>query len=376
MTPPPPGFDLMPQRSSHGQRALPGRYFTDPEIYQQESALLGTAWLAVGPEHHFPPGATPLVVEGQRLLAVRDGQDRLRIFHNLCRHRGTVLCEEPCLDHRRVVCPYHGWSYELDGRLASAPNMAEAGDGFEVDDYPLLEVESAAWQGILFVRLDGDGAGPDLDRYLARLDSIAGAWNPAALEVVVTRHYEVDANWKLLFQNYSECYHCPTLHPPLNRLTPFRDSDNLFEEGSILGGPMRLADPEGSLTTTGKRCGPTLPGLSEECLGRVYYFSVFPNLFLSLHPDYVLLHRLLRRAQARTDVECWWLATPGTEQQALEPAVEFWDTTNRQDWWVCEQMQQGVESPAYTPGPYSDLESLLAAFDRNYLRLLASVVSR
>lgn len=359
------------QRSSRGQRSLPGRYFTDGDAYERESTVLARTWLALGPERRFASGATPGDVEGLQLLATRDREGALRVFHNLCRHRGTVLCEEPCLDRRRIVCPYHGWSYELDGSLASAPNM-DGVEGFAAEDYSLVEVESAIWQGILFVRFEATGERRPLSEHLGPLTETVAPWQIEDLEVVGERRYEVTANWKLLFQNYSECYHCPTLHPPLNRLTPFRNSDNLFDEGPILGGPMRLADPEGSMTTDGGRCTVPLPGLGDEEAGKVYYFTVFPNLFLSLHPDYVMVHRLDRRGVDRTHVECWWLAAEGVDAEAFEPAVELWDKTNREDWWVCEQMQRGVASPAYEPGPYSDLESLVAAFDRNYLQWLRS----
>ncbi len=281
-----------------------------------------------------------------------------------------MLCEEPCLDQNRIVCPYHGWSYELDGRLASAPNMDADGTTHQVEpleNYALLEVESRAWHSLLFARLDGSEYDDFEDRF-TDLGTMVESWNISSLSVAASRTYDVQANWKLLFQNYSECYHCPTLHPPLNRLTPFRDSDNLFEEGPILGGPMRLSDPEGSMTRTGKRCAPPLPGLSQEQSQCVYYFTIFPNLFLSLHPDYVLVHGLRRDTVDRTHVDCWWLAHESVDAEAIQPAVDFWDATNRQDWWVCEQMQRGVTSPAYVPGPYSDLESLVAAFDRHYLK--------
>lgn len=248
----------------------------------------------------------------------------------------------------------------------------EATEGFVATDYPLLEVESATWQGLLFLRLDAVSDGHDLGAHLARLKGLLEPWDVAALAVVGHRHYDVEANWKLLFQNYSECYHCPTLHPPLNRLTPFRDSENFFDDGPILGGPMRLKDPEGSMTTTGRRCAVPLPGLGDLEAGKVYYFTVFPNLFLSLHPDYVMVHRLNRRGVNRTHIDCWWLAAEEVDAEAFEPAVEFWDRTNREDWWVCEQMQRGVASPAYEPGPYSDLESLVAAFDCHYLQWLGS----
>lgn len=359
------------QRSSQGQRSLAQRYLVDPGIFRSEAVLLSGTWLAVALASSVPHGTTPVEIEGHRLLAIRDGDGHLRVFNNVCRHRGTTLCEEATPGRNRIVCPYHGWSYELDGSLARAPNM-DGVEGFAAEDYSLVEVESAIWQGILFVRFEATGERRPLSEHLGPLTETVAPWRIEDLEVVGEQRYEVNTNWKLLFQNYSECYHCPTLHPPLNRLTPFRDSENLFDDGPILGGPMRLRDPEGSMTTTGRRCAVPLPGLGDEEADKVYYFTVFPNLFLSLHPDYVLIHCLRRLAVARTRVDCWWLAAADAEASAFEPAIEFWNRTNREDWWVCEQMQLGISSAAYQPGPYSDLESLVAAFDRNYLQWLGS----
>ncbi len=359
----------MGARSAQGQFSLPAEYFLSRKIFDRETQLVRHSWIALGAVQEFAVGATPVELEGHRLVVLRDQEEVLRVVHNSCRHRGTILCEQPTTDQTRLVCPYHGWSFGLDGSLKSAPHMAST-EGFSVDDYSLLQVESEVWQGILFVRFATDSSQPTLEQFLEPLTPHVTPWKIGGLSVAHQTHYEVDANWKLLFQNYSECYHCPILHPQLNRLTPFRDSSNVFADGPILGGPMELADTDGSMTTSGQRCAPLLEGLDAGHHGRVYYFTVFPNLFLSLHPDYVLVHCLRRLDVDRTAVDCRWLISPETAPEDFQPAVEFWDTTNRQDWHICERMQQGVSSPVYEPGPYSDLESLLAAFDRDYLERL------
>jgi Rieske 2Fe-2S family protein len=185
--------------------------------------------------------------------------------------------------------------------------------------------------------------------------------------------YEVDANWKLFFHNYSECYHCPSVHPHLNRLTPYRQTENDLDEGPVLGGPMWMSNAEGSMTMHGGRCAPPFDGLSPEERARVYYYTLFPSAFLSLHPDYVLVHRAQPLQIDRTRIVCDWLfhpeamAAPGFDPQ---PAIDFWDLTNRQDWELCANAFRGVVSRAWRPGPYSELESQLAAFDRQYLAAL------
>jgi Rieske 2Fe-2S family protein len=149
-----------------------------------------------------------------------------------------------------------------------------------------------------------------------------------------------------------------------------------LEEGPYLGGPMRLAQDGGSMTMTGRTCAPTLGSVAGEDLNQIYYYTIFPNMLLSLHPDYVLVHRIERLAVDHTRVVCQWLFHPDAMAAPdFDPsgAVEFWNMTNQQDWHVSELSQQGVASRAYRPGPYSDLESMIAAWDREYLRALGEV---
>lgn len=242
---------------------------------------------------------------------------------------------------------------------------------FDPSEYPLHSVTTEVWRGFVFLNL-GSGPAP-LAEALPELDGRFDDWPLEDLVGVHRTEVEVSANWKLFFHNYSECYHCPTVHPQLDRLTPYRHTENDLQEGPVLGGPMRMNDPEGSMTTSGARCAAPFAGLDEERRGRVYYYTFFPNAFLSLHPDYVLVHRILPLATDRTRITCDWLfdretaAAPGFDPS---PAVEFWDLTNRQDWELCANAHRGVVSRAWTPGPYSELESQLAAFDRYYLRIL------
>ncbi len=208
---------------------------------------------------------------------------------------------------------------------------------------------------------------------IAPLAGRFGAWHLPELRSVHRTVYDVEANWKLFFQNYNECYHCPGVHPLLNKLTPYRDSYNDSEEGPVLGGPMKMSLHGGSMTMTGRACAAPLGEVSGEDLGLVYYYTILPNMFLTLHPDYALVHRGLSQAPDRTRIYCDWFFHPDAiAEPRFDPsgAIEFWDTTNQQDWHLCTISQQGVSSRAYTPGPYAELESQLAAFDREYLRIL------
>ena len=179
--------------------------------------------------------------------------------------------------------------------------------------------------------------------------------------------YDVAANWKLIIQNYSECLHCPGVHPALQRLSHFLSSENEPANPSYLGGSMDLREGIDTLSMDGQRHRPCLPGLPAEEHRRVHFYAVLPNLLLSLHPDYVMTHTLWPRAVDRTEIVCEWHFHPDAMAGPTfspDDAVSFWDLTNRQDWHVCEQMQLGLRSRAYRPGPYSNREDLLHGFDQ------------
>ncbi|MCI0621144.1 MAG: hypothetical protein L0387_05645 [Acidobacteria bacterium] len=182
----------------------------------------------------------------------------------------------------------------------------------------------------------------------------------------------ISRGWKLIVENYSECYHCPIIHPELVKLSPADSGENDLVSGPFLGGFMTLPQA-GGLSRTGRACGIPVGDLSEEDRRRVYYYSIFPNLLLSLHPDYVMVHTLWPVSPERTLIECEWLFhADATRVPGFDPddGVGFWDVTNQQDWHVCELSQQGVASRAYTPGPYSPRESISAAFNRELLEAL------
>ncbi|MBW3597396.1 MAG: aromatic ring-hydroxylating dioxygenase subunit alpha, partial [Planctomycetes bacterium] len=306
-------------------------------------------------------------------LLFRHHDSRVRGFYNVCRHRGSRLCQSGAGTlPRAICCPYHGWTYDLEGRLIEAPHM-EGVAGFDPADYGLKPVAAETWEAFLFVNLASDPV--PLHETFAPLADRLRDWRLGELISVRQVVYDVRANWKLIFQNYNECYHCPRVHPRLNALTPFTSARNSLMSGPILGGPMMLAEGIETMSTGGRMCGPPLPGLGDADRRSVYYYSVFPTMFLSPHPDYVLVHRIERRGVSDTRVVCDFLFHPSAAEQPgfdPEPAVAFWDEVNRQDWRVCELSQQGVASRSYEPAPYSNLESMVAAFDQCYLERLAT----
>lgn len=299
------------------------------------------------------------------LILSRDANGQFNCFHNVCRHRGTRLTDQDCgeLTNGCIRCPYHAWTYNLQGELVGAPNMAEL-DGFDRSDFSLKEVKCVNWDGFLMIHLHPSEA--DFGKDFAPIVQRVAPWDIATLKLLKTIRYEVNANWKIVFQNYSECYHCPTVHPNLNRLTPYRGASNDLLEGPILGGPMGLADGFETVSTDGKKVGDCLPGLSEDQKRAVFYYTLFPSMFVSTHPDYVMVHQLDRVSCSQTNVACYFLADGDVNESDINRAADQWDEVNRQDWEVCELTQKGIESPAYEPGPYSNLEPMLIAFDRFY----------
>ena len=356
-------------------RTLPQAYYTSEAVYREEAdRIFARRWVCVGRADQIAESGDYFLADaaGESLIVVRDGERGPCAFFNVCRHRGTRLCEAPSGRLSGTIqCPYHGWTYALDGRLLGAPHMGDT-PGFDTAEFPLHRVALAAWEGFLFVNLAAEP--PALAAALARLAGKFAAGRLAELRAFRRIEYDVRANWKLLFQNFSECYHCPRIHPELTRLSHYRSGANDLTEGPILGGYMTIDPPGDSLTLSGRAaCAQPIGMLAEQDRRRVYYYSVFPNLFLTLLPDYVMWHTLSAVAPDRTRIVCEWLFAPEAVAPAAagpEDAVAFWDRTNRQDWHVCELAQQGVSSRAYTPGPYAVQESLLAAFDRELLAAL------
>jgi Rieske 2Fe-2S family protein len=354
-------------------RTLPGAYYTSEALHAKEKErIFAQRWVCVGRAEQIPdPGDYFLAeVAGESLIVVR-AADGPHAFFNVCRHRGTRLCEPSSgRVSGTIQCPYHGWTYALDGRLLGAPHMSDT-PGFDKAEFPLHAAALATWEGFLFVNLQPRP--PALETALAPLLGRFAAWRLGDLRARHRTEYDVRANWKLFFQNFSECYHCPRIHPELTRLSDYRSGANDLTEGPILGGYMTIDPPGDSLTLSGRAACPPLGGPLAADDRRVYYYSVFPNLFLTLLPDYVMWHTLWPVAVDRTRIVCEWLFAPEADPAAgdgPQDAIAFWDRTNRQDWHICERAQQGVSSRAYTPGPYAVQESLLAAFDREFLAAL------
>jgi phenylpropionate dioxygenase-like ring-hydroxylating dioxygenase large terminal subunit len=354
---------------------LPARYYTDPSLFAKEQQrFFERMWVCVGREEDVAlPGEYVLrEIAGESVIVTRDEGGRLQAFYNVCRHRGTRLTTDAKGKFAgRIQCPYHAWTYGLDGQLLAAPHM-DGAPSFRCEDIALGRVGVQAWDGHVFVTLQPNPR--RLGEQLSDLPVKFAAWRMGELKRAYRVVYDVKANWKLLIQNYSECLHCPVIHPGLQKLSHYMTGDNDPATSTWLGGRMELRPEIGTMSRDGKRRRAVLPGLSDEQARHVYYYAVLPNLLLSPHPDYVMTHQLWPKSCDRTEVWCEWLFHP-TEfaHPAFDPAdaIDFWDETNRQDWRVSELSQQGIASRAYVPGFYSPREGLLWDFDRIVERVLA-----
>jgi len=357
-----------------GSKTLAREYFVSPEIFAAETERIFTRrWFCAGHVSRIPNTGDYFLLDAyeENIIILRDQAGEVRAFYNVCRHRGTRVCEgaEGRLS-KSIQCPYHAWTYGLDGKLIGAPLMKDVGD-FNKDEYPLHTVHLHIWQGLIFLNLAGS---PEpFEQSFAPLVEKFKHWRGWDLSKLMSERrvrYDLKANWKLVFQNYNECYHCAPLHPQLAKISPPTSGENDFNEGSVLGGFMLITDAE-SLTVSGRVCAIPVGDIPPEDHQRVYYYSIAPNMLLSLHPDYVMFHTIWARSPGDTVIFCEWLFHPeafGRADFHPDDGIEFWDQTNRQDWHICELAQLGISSRAYRPGPYSPRESLPAAFDRDYLK--------
>ncbi len=346
---------------------LPPGAFFDPAVLAWEMEHLYGGWVCLGHASAATEPGTYLMREiGETSVFALAGEDgRPRVFLNSCRHRGSRLVEETeGRVRRRIQCPYHAWSYALDGGLAAAPHMDEVED-FDRSCFGLIEVRSAVAGGLLLADLSGTA--PDPAEHVGSLSQRLERWRLPELKRGGLREYEVDANWKAIAENYNECLHCPGVHPELNALSDYRSGDSQTGPGEWCGGSMALSDGAETMSRNGDHSlRPPIKGLEEDEHASVYYFALFPNALISLHPDYVMLHTLWPRAVDRTDVTCEWFFEPETiAAGGFDPSdvIEFWDQVNREDWRVCELTQKGVRARGYVAGRYSSHEGDVHAFD-------------
>jgi Rieske 2Fe-2S family protein len=354
------------------QPALPSTAYTDPAFFAREKAgIFDREWTATcrAEEIANPGDYKVLNVAGDDILIVRAKDGILRAFHNVCRHRGARLCaahDEPRKSGRAelpqavlangfIRCPYHAWLYREDGTLFAAPHLTEGAD-FNGADFALYPVGCAEWGGFVFLNLAPAEAAP-LETQLGAIPARIANYHLANLRIGHRIAYTVDANWKIICENYNECYHCGTVHPELCALVPaFRN-----QGGAGLEWERGIPHREGAYTFTwsGTTTRALLPHLNADEQSRHKGELIYPNLFVSLAADHVAVYILHPRTPEQTDIDCLFLfAADEIAKSGFDhtDASSFWDTVNQQDWAICERVQTGMHARPHRQGFYAPME--------------------
>lgn len=362
--------------------ALPAAAYLDPVHYGREAeAIFHREWFCVGRTEQIAEAGDFLHVEiaGERVLVVRDRDGKIGAFFNVCAHRGAELVPDSpapgaCggrsgrFSGGAVRCQYHAWTYELDGRLRGAPFL-EFTKERPRERYSLRAMPVSEWAGFLWVNVAGADAPParTLEDQVAAVAAKVVRYPLADLRIGHRIVYDVAANWKVLAENYNECYHCGPVHPELCQIVPaFKRAGGAGLDWAD-GVPHRPG--AWTFTASGTSSRPPFPGLNEKERDHHKGEIVYPNLWLSLAAEHVAAFTLFPRGAGATQVVCDFLFhREEVAKTTFDPrdVVEFWDVVNRQDWAVCESVQRGMASRGFRGGLYAPMED--ASVDvRRYL---------
>ncbi|WP_214404432.1 aromatic ring-hydroxylating oxygenase subunit alpha [Pseudonocardia lacus] len=337
---------------------LPGSAYTDPAVFTAEQErIFEPAWACVALASDLDkPGAFQKVQVGRESVVLVRGRDgAIRAFLNVCRHRGAQLCtEESGALRRNLQCPYHAWTYDFTGKLVAAPNLTSMPDVDRVE-HGLHKVHVTEWLGYVWVCLAEQPPSFD-DEVRAEVTGRLGT--PAAIDaydvgrLALGRRitYDVAANWKLIIENFMECYHCATIHPELTAVLP-EFADGYAAQYYVGHGAEFAADAQG-FTVDGRAGEQRLPGIADDQDRRYYAITIKPGVFVNLVPDHVIVHRMVPLAADRTKVVCDWLFAPDAVASGrdLGASVELFHRVNEQDFEACERTQPAMSSRAYRAG--------------------------
>jgi Rieske 2Fe-2S family protein len=339
------------------ERSLPRRAYIDPAYFERERRnIFWSQWFCIGRSSRFDQAGSYETIEvaGESVIVVRSSAG-LRAHLNLCRHRGSrLLCGSGTL-RGAIRCPYHGWAYDTDGRLIATPFVEESALPPEVRRLHPVEIDT--WGGCAFVRLEGQGEAASLLQQLGDAPQRVANYGLDRLRAGGSLRYDVRANWKVILENYNECYHCAGVHPELCRIVP------AFKRrgGSELDWERGIEHRRGAWTFTFDGTSNRRPfaELNDDERTRHKGELLYPNYMLSLAADHAAAFTLWPQSPERTTIVCDLLFDPAEmERSSFDPsdATEFWDLVNRQDWAVCEGVQAGMQSRAFRYGYYAPME--------------------
>jgi glycine betaine catabolism A len=337
---------------------LPGVSYTDQTVFElEQEKIFERMWFCAVRSTDLPdPGNFRTVQVGREsVLVTRSRDGALRAFLNICRHRGARLCvEESGTVRRNFQCPYHAWTYGLDGKLVAAPNLTSMPD-IDRTEYGLRPVHLREWLGYAWLCLADeppsfeDTVRAEVAARLGRLDAID---NYEIDELALGRRitYDVRANWKLIIENFMECYHCATIHPELTEVLP--EFANGFAAQYYVGHGAEFGEEVNGFTVDGSTGFDRLDRVDEQQDRRYYAITVRPQVFVNLVPDHVIIHRMFPMATDRTIVECDWLYAKDVVASGrdVSHSVELFHRVNQQDFDACERCQPAMSSRAYARG--------------------------
>ncbi|MGM0931687.1 MAG: aromatic ring-hydroxylating oxygenase subunit alpha [Actinomycetota bacterium] len=337
---------------------LPGNTYVDAEIFKTEQErIFEQMWFcAVRSEDLAKPGAYKTVQIGREsVIVTRNRKGAVRAYYNICRHRGVKLClEESGEAGRSFQCPYHAWTYDFDGKLIAAPNLTKMPD-IDRDKYGLVNVAVSEYLGYIWLSLADEPPSFEEDVVGAieeRLGDVQAveSYDIANLSLGRRITYDVKANWKLIIENFMECYHCATIHPELTEVLP-EFADGLAAQ-YFVGHGAAFGDEIKGFTIDGSEGVDRIPGVGDDQDRRYYAITIKPTVFVNLVPDHVIIHRMFPMAADRTIVECDWLYLPSVVESGkdLTASVELFHRVNQQDFDACERCQPAMGSKVYAKG--------------------------
>ena len=337
---------------------LPSECYTSPEWLKLENERLFTrTWMLAGFCHNIPDkgDAHPVWIAGMPLVVLRDNDGEIQVYHNVCRHRGAVVVDEPCKGKRMLTCPYHSWTYGLDGKLRTRPHF-HGGDRHDInpgDDAPgLIPVRHAVWHDLIFVNISGDAV--DFEKHFEPFTRRTQIYDYSSVRYANTLRFDIKANWKLVFENYFDSYHVPAVHPRLDSFTSMEDRAGSKFDGAWVFGSVQFPEPE-----EGRGIGmPYYPGLDEHAKYTESFNHLFPTTCIQMWPDQLIVFELHAIAPDQTleYIHLYFIgdsATDNEHAQNRQDVYDMWNELNIEDFKIVENMQLARNSPAFDGGKLS-----------------------
>ena len=343
---------------------LTGHEYTSDDVFQRErERIFHNSWFYVCRDDRLAPGDRFVAdVAGDSVLVIKDRNGRTHAHANVCRHRGARLCEESGPGSKAgITCPYHAWTYSLDGRLIGTPHLSA--DEVDRDSLSLWSIACEVWHGFVFVNLSTDPV-PLVDSFTLGMDSfeLFEHLHLGDLRTAVVTSTVVAANWKILIENYQECLHCSWVHPELVDIVPTYKTGSVVDPDRADGG---VGVRGNSFSRTGSSSLPVLPHMGAAEAESYYGATVFPNMFIDITGTSVIISSLWPNGAAETTVVMEYLFAADTISAAnFDPSeiVEFSELVGKQDYDVSERVQRGVASRYFDRGVLAPQDHLIIEF--------------